>query len=558
MRNAQQKRGHPQSNVVVNTLYHVARTFPKVKILSSLFRKVYSWYESGWPVWSNGDFSYLPALIQDARWDINFVTRRETMRRMRYWSQNSAIIEACLSVGERYTVGASGLHVAIYPDEDLSEDADNSWYERAEMVLREWEADCGWNGESMTDLLKIGYRCQKTDGEIFYVKTRKAMPLALDTRTLQVQKPCLQMVEAHRCESPWNRFEQEGDSLVDGVQFDKSTQAGIAKYSKLGYWMRAGLSSFEQNDSWEFVKADEVWHLYNQYRVNQFRGISDFFSCCMDINKLEDLLEIELKAAATQSFRAVAIKNKAGAASPVDPRLEMVNAWRGKGQPPLPNSQTPESEQQLRRELYRKENGAYTYFLKENEDVLFDTPTRPSQSTLNLWEFLVNEICAGAKIPRCLIMQKISGESARSQGTEVRAELSNGNLFFKGDFQKWKCFRIESAIWFLSWAIKNDPRLADPPADWKNCLHVEQSEACDVDVAYSTQADVTRLASGLTSYHLLLGQQGLSAVTVFKQLSREQKLAEKLGIKLTLPALLKGEIQLTGEKPEQEKEAANA
>lgn len=541
-------------NGIKGTLKEVANNFPKSSIARKLYHGFSNWYEAGWPVWTNGDFSHLPALVQDARWDQNFVTRREMLRRMRYWSQNSPIVEACLSVGERYTVGTAGLPVSFYPGDDVSADADNSWYDRAEQVVSEWQQSCGWNGESMAELLKIGYRCQKVDGEMFYVKTRKAMPLDLGDRTLQVQKPCLQMVEAHRCESPWNRFEQEGDSLVDGVQFSRSTQTGLAKYNKVGYWMRAGLASFEQNDSWELVDKDDVWHLFNSHRVNQFRGLSDFYSCGITINKLDDLLMIEMKAAATQSSRAVHIENNAGAANPIDPRLDAVAQWRGT-KPPA-NGVGPSPEQ--RKEMYEKTTGAYLNYLKTGEKVHFDTPTRPSEATVTLFELFINLICAGSKMPRCLVLQKLSGNSARSQGTEVRAELDNADLYFKGDFQKWKAFVREATIWFMEWAVRNDPRVADPPANWRNCLHIHQPEACSVDVGYDTNAKMMMLAGGVMDYDMILGPMGTNFMAVAKRLGRQQAYLKSKGIMVSLPALMAGQIPLNGEKAQPEREAVAA
>src|ERR1017187_1732799 len=97
-----------------------------------------NWYEAGYPMLGTGVTSFLPELpAQDSRWDQNSVTRREMMRRMRYWAKNSPVVEAILSISERYTVGASGLHVSFYPSGDLEDDsADNSldktWYDNAD------------------------------------------------------------------------------------------------------------------------------------------------------------------------------------------------------------------------------------------------------------------------------------------------------------------------------------------------------------------------------------------------------------------------------------------
>ena len=532
----------------LNTTKAVQKVFPRSNTVRKLYHSTRNWYEGGWPLWTGGAESYLPSLVQDARWDQNYVTRREMLRRMRYWSQNSPIVEAILSVGERYTVGASGLHVHFYPTSDLSEDSDDSWYERADAVVKEWFGNCGWNGESMEQILKIGYRDQKVDGEVFMLKTRKALPLNISNRTIKVQKPCIQIIESHRVESPWNQFEQSNLTLIDGVQYEKVTVDGRDMLQPSGFWVRAGASSFEQNDSWKLIPCDSIYQLRNIHRADQPRSVSDFYAVEVTINKLEDTLEIEDKAHSSHAVRAVGVETASGqAAGATDRKLELVR---------LATGQSPTTAVQddwcKRQEVYRKETGAYVYGMKPGEKIHFDSPTRPSESTLNLIELRLNLICSGAHAPRCLVMQKISGASARSQGTEVRAELDCANTYYHSDFHKWRNFVVGEATRFMEWAVKNDPRVADPPADWRDCLHVQQPEACNVDVGYNTTAQLMGLAAGTENYHTILAPRGLNPVTVLRQLAREQKMIEKLGIKLTLPALMPGQIPLDGQAKEKE------
>ena len=544
------------SKMAVNTARFIStRVFPRSNTMRKVHHGIRNWYEGGWPIWTGGNFPYVPSLIQDARWDQNYVTRREMMRRMRYESQNFALVESILSVGERYTVGAAGLHVSFYPnDGDISVDSDD-WYDRANAVVQEWFSDCGWNNEPMEQLLKVGYRCQRVDGEIFYLKTRKKGVVDYDGRKVPIWKPCLQMVEAHRVETPWLRFDD--DTLIDGIQF-KLEQVGQGQekrpmIDKVGCWVRNGFGGFEQDDSWSLIPYENLFQVFNSHRANQYRGLSDFYACALDIIKLQSLVEIELKAQATQSVRAVAIESNSGQINPLDPKLVAIN--RARGVTTQPNN--AEKELFARYETYRKETGAYVFGIKSGEKVQHMAPNRPSEATLNLWEYLVNSICAGTHAARCLVFEKISGQSARSQGVEVRAQLDSADAFHKGDHQKWKRFTTDAVIWFMEWAIQHDSRVSDAPPDWKSCLHVQQPEACNVDVGYTTTANMMSLAAGAMDYEMILGPQGLSFVTVIKRLSRQQKLIERLKVKVTLPALLPGQIPLDG-KPAQEKEKETA
>lgn len=537
----------------------LCQKFPNSNVLRKAHHFIRNWYEGGWPVWTDGSFSYLSSLVQDARWDQNYVTRREMMRRMRYWAQNSPVMKAILSVGKRYTVGASGLHVSFYPDDMPSNGNTNSdsqdWCERADKVVEEWFQNCGWNGETMAELLGIGYECQRIDGEIFVVKTRKSMPLAFDGRVIpNVLKPALQLVEAHRVESPWNRFDDKG--IVDGVQYEPvKTKTGTVTRElsrRVGYYVRNGQSSwYDYNDSWSLINDEDCWQIRNQQRANQPRAVSDFHACAIRLNKFEDLLDIEMKAAASQAVRAVGVESASGQAqNPMDRRL---GAFLNRGvtsAPPSPNpTLTPEDG---RYTLWRRETGAYVYGLKTGEKIHFDSPTRPSESTLNLFELFINEIVAASQIPRCLTIDLISGSSAKPQGTEVRAKLDSADSFFKADFQKWKNFVRESVIWFMEWAIEMDERVADPPPNWRDLIHIQQPEACNVDVGYTTTAMLMMLAAGCADYEMILGPQGISCWTVFKRLKRQQAFLEDNEIKVTLPALMPGQIPLDGKnKPEE-------
>jgi len=532
------------------------RTFPTSTIVSRIHRSVKNWYESGWPLLDGGR-AYIPQLVQDARWDQNYITRREILRRMRFWECNSGLLESILSVGERYTVGPAGLHVSFYPSDDasmdLDEQDDDPWYEAAELVTREFLRNCGWNGESFETMLKVGYRRQKVDGDVFYVKTWKNGPLKVGNYTLTVAKPCLQMVEAHRVETPFNRWDQEGHSVVDGVEFRQVKLQGRDMMEKVGYHVRAGFGAFETESRWFLVPIEDIIHVHSSHRVNQFRGLSDFYSVEGSIGKLYELLKIELSAQNEQSQWSVLVKNASGQFNPIDSKLSAVSIARGQS----PNTGIDPQKLTQIQEMYRKTYGANTRAFKFGEDAEMKAPIRPSEATLQLWEYLINDVCAGCHSPRSLVMGKISAASAKSQGTEVRAELDSADAYYKGDFQKWKRLTHEAVEYFMEWAINNDPRVADPPANWRHCIHVPPPEACNVDVGRNTQADLMMLAAGAMDYDMLLGPQGISFNTMIRRLHRQQSKMKRLGVLVTLPALMPGQIELNGKGGEQADEPGN-
>lgn len=550
------------TRTIPSLIYGAARlatnAFPRSNTLRRFYHGVKNWYEAGWPL-LDGNRAYVPSLVQDARWDQNYITRREMLRRMRYWSQNSALLEAILSVGERYTVGPAGLHVSFYSVDDSplaspDDEKFDPWYESAEIVVKEWFQDCGWNNETMETLLKVGYRCERVDGDVFYIKTSKLGNLQVGKHSLKLRKPCLQMVEGHRIETPFDKWTEEGKTVIDGVAFNEVKLDGREMAEKIGFWTRSGFGAWESESHWFLIPKDSIIQVFTPHRVNQFRGLSSFYSCENELGKLEELLKMELTAQNDQSQWSVLVKNAAGSLNPMDPKLKAVYESKQIG-----NQQQDTLTQQQKMaalvDLYRKTYGATTKAFKLGEDAEMKAPVRPAEATLQLWEFLVNSVCAGGHAPRCLVFQKISASSAKSQGTEVRAELDAADDFYKGDFQKWKHMLRDSVIYFMEWAVKNDPRVADPPENWRSCIHIQQPQACNVDVGRNTQADLMMLAAGAYDFDMILGPQGISFNTMIRRLSRQQKKIEKLGVKVTLPALLPGQIPLDGkgaEKPEPE------
>src|SRR5438477_61653 len=68
------------------------------------------------------DRSWIPAAVQDARFDADSSTRLELVRRSRYWERNNAIVNRLADVFEQYTVGPSGLQVIPTCEGDDGED----------------------------------------------------------------------------------------------------------------------------------------------------------------------------------------------------------------------------------------------------------------------------------------------------------------------------------------------------------------------------------------------------------------------------------------------------
>lgn len=475
---------------------------------------VQNWYESGFP-FLDGTRSWVPSIIQDARYDQNLVTRRETLRRMRYWSQNSGICKSTLSVGRQYIVGT---HAPVV----TSLAADAAWAETAEKVFEEMIRTAGIDGEPLHQMLTVAFPAKKTDGDVLFVETsiRAKIPIRQGTKhetVIEKSVPRLQLVEGHRIETPSNRWNQEGLTIFDGVQFQiveqKLENGQTRKVAvRVGYWVKDSISEFTDADAYALIPVENCCLIFSPTRVNQVRGLSDYHAGETTLAMLEDLLKLEMRAQEVQSNLTVFITN--GAGQIVDQKTQATLGALGikvsKDNDGKAVVTTKDIEQA--KEVYKKVWGGETFVGRTGDTLGFLAPNRPAEATLNLWEYLINLWCAATDSARILVFPK----SNKGQGTEVRAELDKFNTFAIGEFNlNWKPLMHRVWNYFIGWAIKNDARLVNAPADWQN-IEVSPPRSVLVDAGYDSASMLAELAAGVTNLHFVAQRLGTTAKRLIK------------------------------------------
>jgi hypothetical protein len=498
---------------------------------------VKNWYEGGYSL-SDGTRSWLPSLVQDARYDQNQLTRREAMRRMRYWRQNSPLLVSALDISRQYTIGT---HMPVVTS--LATDT-TGWRERAEAVYKEMSDSAGLNGESLFQMLCVSHDCKKTDGDILFQKTSRRTTLNLRGNPVPISRPCYQLIEGHRIETPFGKWEQENVDIIDGVQF-KTIQTTLPsgevrkQIVRAGYHIRDGISPFSNEETYSYVKAEDAIYVYTPHRVNQVRGLSDYIVVEPTLALLEDLLKLEMRAQEVQSDITTFITNGAGQLP--DPKMERslsaigIKVANGADGKPVVTAEDIKKAT----EVYEKIYGGRVLVGKTGDTMQHQAPIRPAEATLNLWDFLINSFCRGSKSARILAFPKWS----KGQGTEVRAELDAFNSSCICEFNtSWKPVIQTSWSDFIGWAIKNDPRLVDPPADW-NAIEVSPPRSVLVDIGYDNAATLANLAAGTTNLHFIAQDLGttrqklirmsVSDLILIKEECLAQSKASKSGVEVT-------------------------
>lgn len=387
-----------------------------------------------------------------------------------------------------------------------------SWRESAEEVWHEMIQSAGLNGDSLFSLLNVGHDCKKNDGDVGFIRVSRPEIVNYRGRNVKVDRPCWQMVEAHRVETPFNKWANDGRDVIDGVQFKQvitTTPGGIQRPQmvKIGYWVKDTLDALAFKDNYTLIPCEAMEFIYSPNRVNQVRGISDYYAVETTIGLLRDLLKLEMRAQTVQSQLTVFITN--GAGQVVDSKMQGTLGALGIKVTPGANGQPIVTQDQITKAkaIYDQIYGGEKFVGRTGDDLKFLAPTRPSEATMNLWQYLIDCYCAGARLPRALVFPKTSG-GTKSQGTEIRAELDSANSGFISEFNfNWKPFIKQSWIFFIGWAIKNDPRLVDPPDDWQN-IEVSPPRSVLVDAGYDSAATIAELQEGITNTHFIAQNLG--------------------------------------------------
>ena len=479
------------------------------------------WYEGGMPL-TSGERSWMPQIVQDVRFDMNFVARRELMRKARYAAMNIPLVKRILEVDATYTIGPECPHLS-------PSSSDIEWNKAAKDVWAELTDSCGLHGENLIELLQESFIAERTDGEIFPIFTRRAWTDSeLKTRGRKAglvtgSRPVIQTVEAHRVETPFGRWGDEGKTIVDGVQVEKMIVDGRANMRPVGYWVRSSSSMFEVQDSWDLIPTSAIPVICERQRPGQIRAISAFYAAMNLLHDLDDLQMLEMRGAKDGAEKSTIIKTPAG-------ELNAANLIRQRfgGQGGDAAAGVDEKDWRERTAFYQKTLGGRTIAVKTGDEVSQYLNNRPTVTSREYWLFLISLACATLGVSVLLVFPDFSDNT---QGTAVRAELDIANRIFIRKGRKWRKFITDAWEYLIGWAIKNDARLKNAPDDWRN-ITIYQPRAVNVDAERNSNAMMQELEAGATDYELIYGPLGLDWRDRMDKLAEQQKYAKSIGLQL--------------------------
>ena len=124
-----------------------------------------------------------------------------------------------------------------------------------------------------------------------------------------------------------------------------------------------------------------------------------------------------------------------------------------------------------------------------------------------MWSYLTSCVCSACGIPKMIAFSEwLDG----AQGTVVRGDYDIAAQYFKARSAVYAAAFREVVLYALSWGIRTERELADPPADWFN-LTWNPPRAVNVDVGRNAAAVQSDLKLGLTNHETVYSTLGMDA-----------------------------------------------
>ena len=209
------------------------------------------------------DFSqrqYIYAQPQDTKTDVTTQSRKQVLGLARYWFYNSPVVRGAIDCMVRNSIGPGIKCQARTPDE--------GWNRATEEWFDTWTGSCDVRGLlDFNTMQQVATRTMLRDNEVFMILTSAGE---------DGDWPQLQMVEAHRCETP--PYLNGEKRVVDGVRVNPQGRP-------LSYYINLG-----DGDKFTEVQSPDLIVLAERDRADELRSLSRLVTCLNLIQDREEIL----------------------------------------------------------------------------------------------------------------------------------------------------------------------------------------------------------------------------------------------------------------------------
>lgn len=459
-------------------------------------KRVWARYEAA--IWTWGNRSYIFGSNQDARLDADSMSRREIMRKSRYFERNNAFVNRLADIFEQYTVGASGLQL-------VSESKDATDY------FNRWADQCDCTGlMTFCTMQSVIARAWFVDGEIFVIRVNLRGMLKI------------QLIESHRVYTPPHLSSQEGINVIDGVGIDGNGRV-------LGIWVNTAqspsyasgfvtsiIADTDSPANWKFVEAEDVIHVFEPNRANMYRGLPFLYPVMNDLHDLDDLQVLTMQVAKQAATLGNVTTNRTGEFDTLTSRRQKL-AFQSTNADALAISKTAG-------EFYNVQIGAAEIALQKGDSIKQFQAERPSLAEREHWDYLLSKVCAGVGISKLLVLPY------SMQGTVARADLAIAAAFFRARSSIIQAAIRQVFFWALEWGGNYDREVFRGGFDFTNFenVTVRPPKSPDVDVGRNSKALISEYQAGLRTAQDIFGEAGQDWREQFEQKAREAQLINEL------------------------------
>ena len=394
-----------------------------------------------------------------------------------------------------------GLYLT--PHEYSPTTGDRDYNQTVSDYFHEWCKNCDVTGRhTFKKLVQLAAEERPVDGDCGFVIRRAGEGLKL------------QLVPATRIGNP-NSAAVESNNYFQGIitdDFGQPIAYRIYRVDRNGVYFGA-----------EDIPANQFCHYFDPFRVDQYRGITDFHSAIQTVRMLHDILQAEKAGVRFSSQQAALIFNDRGVANPR-------NLFQPNPSMSLPSGQTQKNEM--------TEVGMIRYF--QNSDRIEVMPSRPSQAFTGFVQHLMHEIALGVGVPEGVLFG-----TQDYKGPSVRAEFAAADRVFtrqqgvltdkvldpikdavildgiaRGEIPPPKLLAGETMVQALRRATKGEWRF---PAK------------LSIDVGRESAANMNENRQGAKSLQEIAAEEGTDAFSRLEQIAIEAGYVKELAAKYGVP-----------------------
>jgi len=369
--------------------------------------------------------------------------------------------------------------------------------------FHEWCKNCDVSGRhTFKKLVQIAAEERPVDGDCGFAIRRSDDDLKI------------QLIPATRIGNP-NAIGAESNNYFQGIvvdDFGKPTAYRIYRVTREGVY-------FDPED----IQASQFCHYFDPFRIDQYRGITDFHAAIKTARMLHEILEAEKAGVRFASQQAALVFNDRQSANPR-------NLFT-----PSPVQTTPNGQSQANE---FSEIGAIRYF--GTSDKVEVMPSRPSAAFEGFVQHLMHEIAIGVGVPEGVLFG-----TQDYKGPSVRAEFAAADRVFtrqQGILQDKVLDPIKNAV--ILDAIARE-EIAPPPMQTGETMVQALKRATrgewrfpaklSIDIGRESAANMNENRQGARSLQEIAAEDGTDAFGRLEQIAIEANFIKELSTKYGVP-----------------------